>query len=92
MLPFSVEVEGVTKEGQGKWVLAVDPEGDRVLLAHDDKTLHWYPMGDCLFHGTVPPSPVQPVMIVEPQQQGPGPGPSLLVPNRQTRRHPMDGA
>jgi hypothetical protein len=90
MMPFSVEVEGVSKEGQGNWVLAVDPASDQVLLAHQDKSLHWHPMAECTFHGMCPPGAPQPVFVVQPQQQGPGPGPSLLVPNRQMRRHPPD--
>jgi hypothetical protein len=90
MLPFSVEVEGVTKEGQGKWVLALDIAGDRLLLVHEDKSLHWHPIADCRFHGTVAPDAPRPMMLVQPQQQGAGP--TLLTPNRQTRRHPLDGA
>jgi hypothetical protein len=86
MLPFSVTVEGLTGEGQGKWVLAVD--GDRVLLTHDDKTLHWYPMEKCRFLGTLPPDAPHPVVIVQPQQKPT----SLVTPNRDMRRHPPNGA
>jgi hypothetical protein len=85
MLPFSVEVEGLTEEGQGKWVLAVDAVGDRLLLVNEDKSLYWHPMAECSFHGMVQPGAPQPVMLVEPQQQGP----ALLTPNRATRRHPL---
>ncbi len=75
MLPFSVSVEGVTQEGQGKWVLALDMVGDRVLLSHDDKSLHWHAMADCTFHGTIPPGTPQPMIIVQAQQ------PTLLRPS-----------
>lgn len=27
MIPFAVEIEGVSEEGQGVWALAVDREG-----------------------------------------------------------------
>lgn len=91
MLPFSVSVEGLTGEGQGKWVLAVDPVGNQLLLAHEDKSLHWHPMDECSFHGIVPPDAPRPVMLVEPQRQGQQP--TLLTPSRATRRHPAaDGA
>ena len=89
MLPFSVEVKGVTEEGKAKWVLAVDPTGDRLLVVHEDRSLHWHPMAACTFYATVPPDAPRPVMIVEPQGQRQGPGPAIVVPNRQTRRHPF---
>ncbi len=84
MLPFSVSVEGVTQENQGKWVLAVDPVGERLLLVHEDKSLHWHPMADCAFHGTVTPDAPRPVFVLQPQQE-----PTLLTPNRGARRHPL---
>ncbi len=75
MLPFSVSVEGVTGEGEGKWVLAIDLVGDRLLLAHDDKSLHWHATADCAFHTFVPPNAPIPMMVVQPQQ------PTLLRPS-----------
>jgi hypothetical protein len=90
MLPFSVEVEGVTEEGQGKWVLALDIAGDRLLLVHGDKSLHWHPIADCTFHGTFAPGTPQPMVLVQPQGQPQQQGPKLLTPNRATRRHPLD--
>ena len=87
MLPFSVSVEGLTAEGQGKWVLALDLVGDRVLLAHDDKSLHWHAIAECAFHSTVPPNAPVPMMLVQPEQQGP----AVVVPSRATRRHPLNG-
>lgn len=88
MLPFSVTVEGLTAGGQGKWVLAVDPVGERLLLTDQEKTLHWYPMDECKFLGTLPPDVPHPVMIVQPKQQGS----PLALPNREMRRHPPNGA
>jgi hypothetical protein len=90
MMPFLVEVKGLTEEGKGKWVLAVDPAGDRLLLVGEDKSLHWYPMAECTFYGTFPPGTPQPVVIVEPERPAQGQAPTLLVPNRQARRHPPD--
>lgn len=93
MLQFSVSVEGLTEEGEGKWVLAVDPVGDQLLLAHNDSTLHWHPMAECTFHSTVPPNAPHPVFVVPPPQAAQSAQPTLAIPNRATRRHPLiDGA
>lgn len=83
MLEFSVSVPGVTEEGQGKWVLAVDPVGERLLLVNADKSLQWYPMGDCTFVGLMPPDAPRHVIPVQPEQ------PAVLTPSRATRRHPL---
>lgn len=88
MLPFSVSVEGLTQEGQGKWVLALDMDGDRLLLAHEDKSLHWHPIAECAFHGTIPPGTPQPMMLVQPPDQGR----VVAIPDRPTRDHVLDGA
>ncbi len=92
MLPFSVEVEGLTEEGKAKWVLAVDPMGERLLLVHEDRSLHWHPMDKCTFYATVPPDAPRPVFVLEPQREGQEERPKVLVPNRQTRRHPLNGS
>jgi len=42
MIPFAVEIQGVSEEGQGVWVLAVDREG--LLTANKDGELAWYPL------------------------------------------------
>ncbi len=44
-MDFAVSIEGVHGEDKGSWVLEV--EGDKVLVAHDDNTLHWHPLADC---------------------------------------------
>lgn len=89
MLPFSVSVEGATEPGKGRWVLALDMAGDRLLLAHEDKSLHWHRIAECAFHGIFPPGSPQPMMIMQPEPQQ---EPKVLTPNRATRRHPPNGA
>lgn len=46
MLEFAVQVRG---EDIGRWVLAVDPVGDRLLITSDDRTLRWVDIADCKF-------------------------------------------
>lgn len=83
MLQFAVTIEGLTQEGQAQWVLAIDPVGDRFLVTHEDKSLHWYPMAKCAFARMIPPDAPQAVIPVPPQQ------PTVLTPSRTTRRHPL---
>ena len=80
MMEFVVKVEGVD---QGRWVLSVDPVGERFLIAHDDKSLHWVPMAECEFAGAAPPDQPRPVIAVKPQQQGQ----QIVVANRKMRRN-----
>ncbi len=75
MADFAVAIEGVTKEGQGRWVLAVD--GDRLLVAYEDKSLHWHDLAECTFVTMADPAGVQPVVIVKP---GPAPLSALTLP------------
>ena len=84
MIPFAVEIQGVSEEGQGVWVLAVDREG--LLTANKDGELAWYPLAECKFKYLIPPDQPKPVMIVQPK---PGNG-VIALPNRQMRRHPGD--
>ena len=72
MANFSVAIRGVTEEGQGRWVFAVNAERDRLLDAYADRTLHWHDISECTFVGMVNPAGVQPVVVVRP---GPPPGP-----------------
>lgn len=82
MLEFAVTVDGVTKEGQAQWVLAVDPVGERLLIVHDDKSMHWHPMTDCGFVKVMIPD--APRMVI-PVQVQPSQTP-LALPNRAERR------
>ena len=87
MADFAVEIEGVTVTGprhpenhegcQGRWVLAVDPIGDRLLIPYEDKTLHWHDMADCKFRTMADPVGVTPVVVVKP---GPDPLSALTLP------------
>jgi len=81
MIPFAVTIEGVTKEGNAVWVLAVTK--DELLTAADTGELVWYPLSDCKFVKLVPPDMPKPVMIVQPQPRN-----GIALPNRQLRRHP----
>lgn len=83
MLEFAVTIEGFTEEGQAHWVLDIDPPGDRLLIIHPDKTLHWHPMAECRFARMVAPDAPRPVVAVQPV--GPQ-GAPLVLPNRAQRR------
>ena len=70
MIDFAVQAPG-DAEGQDHWVLAVDPVGERLLLAGEDKTMRWVPMKDRKFLKAKNPDVPQPVIAVQPQQQPP---------------------
>jgi hypothetical protein len=82
MLTFAVTVKGLDRadakgEMSARWVLAVDPVGSRILVAHPDKSLHWYPLEDCKLGLMVDPAKPQPVTVVHPKSQK---GPQILLP------------
>ncbi|KKL70571.1 hypothetical protein LCGC14_2103590 [marine sediment metagenome] len=77
-MEFVVKVEGIDKS---RWVLSVDPVGERFLIAHDDKSLHWVPMAECEFAGAAPPDQPRPVVLIQ------QPGQQIAVPNRAMRRN-----
>lgn len=80
-IPFAVWHEGIS-EGQGTWVLSIDPAGDRLLLSNADGILYWHPLADCkLIKATTPDVP-RLVMPVQAQ-----PSPEVLIPNRAMRRN-----
>jgi len=80
MIPFAVKIEGVTKEDQAVWALAVT-ETQLLTAAVEGGALKWYPLADCTFVKMVPPDMPKPVMIVQPQ-----PGNGIALPNRAARR------
>ena len=71
MIPFAAHLEG-EPEDTGHWVLAVD--GDRLLLAREDRTLHWVDVDKCTFLKMVNPE-VTSVIPVKAAGR-----PSLVVP------------
>lgn len=79
MLEFAVSIEGVTEEGSALWVLAVDPTGERLLVAYNDRSLHWHPLMECVFAKLVNPEAPKAVIPIQPQQR-------IAVPNRALRR------
>ena len=70
MMEFLVTIEGVTAEGEGLWVLAVDPVGERLLVAYNDSSLHWVAMAKCTFARAASPDKPRPVVLLQPK---PGP-------------------
>ncbi len=64
MLEFAVTVKALDEEGH--WVLAVD--GERLLIVHPDKSLHWHPMEECTFLKLM--SPDQPRVVIPIQPPG----------------------
>lgn len=85
MMPFAVRHEAM-EEGQGSWVLAIDPVGDRLLLADPDGSLHWHRLEDCKLVKAQTPDMPTAVIAVQPagQQQVIVPG---NFPNREMRRN-----
>lgn len=69
MPEFAVSIEGVGPSDRAMWVLALDIEGERIMVVHPDKTLHWHPIVDCRFAGIVDPSKPRPFTIVQPSGQ-----------------------
>lgn len=84
MLDFAVKVKGIHEESGNKaaWVLAIDPAGERLLIVHEDKSMHWHPLEDCAFVKLMPPDAPKPTYIVQPRKAAP----SLVAPNRAERR------
>lgn len=64
MIEFAVIVE---EEQQGRWVLAVDPVGERVLVTNaDDQALRWVPTNICRLIKAAHPEVPRPVVLVQP--------------------------
>ena len=50
---------------KARWVLAVDPVEERLLLTGDDRKLRWVPMWGCAFAKVADPRMVIPVQVQE---------------------------
>ena len=74
-MEFAVTHEGIA-EGQGRWVIALDAERERVLLADEDNTLYWKPLAECTLLKAATPDHPQLVLPVSPQQS-----PAIAIPN-----------
>ena len=85
MVPFAVRHDG-HEEGQGVWVLEVDTNNDRLLLAETDGTLYWKNISDCKLIKVQHPDMPTPVIMVAPKDQA-----AMIVPshgmNRAMRRN-----
>lgn len=69
MIEFAVRVAGLDAEDStnAHWVLAVDSVGERLLIVHDDHSLHWYPLADCTFAKAQTPDQPRLVLAVQPK-------------------------
>ena len=65
MQPFAVWHEGIP-EGQGRWVIALDTERERVLLV-EEQDFYWKPLSECKFVKVATPDNPRPVVVVTPQ-------------------------
>ncbi len=54
--------------GTARWVLAVDPVGERLLLTDNNGVLHWVPMAGCKFAKVASPDQPRPVVPIQPKQ------------------------
>ena len=75
MMEFAVKVEGLDDESHARWVLAVDPPGERLLIAHADGALEWVAMTKCRFVKVVSPDVPRLVRVLQTEPQ-----PSIAVP------------
>ena len=83
MVPFAVRHDG-HEEGQGVWVLEVDTNNDRLLLAESHGTLYWKNISDCKLIKVQHPDMPVPVIAVQAKQDVILPG---AMPNRAMRRN-----
>ncbi|MDP2662631.1 MAG: hypothetical protein Q8R28_18085 [Dehalococcoidia bacterium] len=67
-MDFAVQVRD-EEEGKGRWVLAVDALGGRLLVTRDDRSLEWVPMHECKFMRAATPDTPTLVMAVQPAPQ-----------------------
>ena len=83
MIEFAVTFEGI-EEGKARWVLVVDPVGERLLLSTEDGSFIWRPIADCKLVRAATPDQPRMMIPVQPQQQS-----GLIAPvdNRAMRRN-----
>ena len=58
---------------RARWVLDVDPVGERLLLAGEDRTLYWVPMALCAFAKAASPDQARAVVPIQPAAAEPAP-------------------
>lgn len=76
-MEFAVQVKDLDTPGKARWVLGVDPVGERLLITHDDRSLHWVPLQDCKFvKASTPDTP----RLVQPVKEARD-GPTLAIPS-----------
>lgn len=67
MVEFAIKVHSFGLD-KPQWVLAVDPVGERLLILHNDQSMHWYPLAVCTFVKAQTPDQPLVVMAVQPQK------------------------
>lgn len=63
--PFDVEA----KTGLARWVLAVDPVGERFLVSNSERKFSWVPIDECKYIKMINPEMPIPVVGVVPQSK-----------------------
>lgn len=79
MLEFAVQLP---RETVGRWVLAVDAVGNRLLIVGDDKSMRWVAIADCQFLKCKNPEAPLAVVVVQPQKD------QIVVPYGQLKGGP----
>ena len=72
MMQFAVQTPADVdaKSGKARWVLAVDPVGERFLVVDEDRHFDWVLIHKCQFIKMIDPERPTPVVSVRPK--GPG--------------------
>ena len=65
-MDFAIKLEG---EEQGRWVLHVDPIGERFLITSEDNGFRWIAMADCTLMKARNPDLPLPVIMAQPNQK-----------------------
>lgn len=71
MIKFAVQTPEDAPD-KARWVLAVDPVGERFLVVGEDKSFQWVSIADCKFIQMIDPAKPQPVVPMTPK------GPHLI--------------
>lgn len=85
MIEFAVQIEG---EEKGRWVLAVDPIGERLLTTNEDQTLRWVDMSTCRVIKAANPEIARPVVVMQPPPQQQKIGDRLTLPRVEINGRP----
>ncbi len=73
------------KNGKARWVMAVDPAGERFLVVDETRQFSWVPIDECRFIKMIDPEAPTPIVGVMPQSK------SGLVRGNPGQIPPRDG-